>query len=102
MIFSAAELYTRGGGTPPGTFSPVVDGIVLPTHPFDPVAPSVSAGVPLLVGSNKDEGTFFMKDDPRFGKYGEAEMHKMIVDSMKQRIGAQVPVERVDELIADL
>jgi para-nitrobenzyl esterase len=100
MIFSAAELYTRGGGTPPGTFSPVVDGVVLPTHPFDPIAPSVSAGVHLLVGSNKDESTFFMKDDPRFGKYGEAEMRKIIVDSMKQRIGAQVPVERVDQLIA--
>jgi para-nitrobenzyl esterase len=40
-----------------------------------------------------------MKDDPRFGKYDEADMRKIIVEGMKQRVGAQIPVERVDELI---
>jgi para-nitrobenzyl esterase len=42
-----------------GGFSPVVDGIVLPAHPFDPVAPAISADKPLLVGSNQDEIVFF-------------------------------------------
>lgn len=40
-------------------FGPVVDGGVLPHHPFDPNAPSVSADKPLLVGWNEDEYTFF-------------------------------------------
>jgi para-nitrobenzyl esterase len=39
--------------------APVVDGKTLPTHPFDPVAPEVSASVPILLGSMETEDTFF-------------------------------------------
>jgi len=42
-----------------GGFSPVVDGLVLPAHPFDQTAPEVSADKPLIVGSNRDEIVFF-------------------------------------------
>lgn len=42
-----------------GAFGPVVDGIVLPHHPFDPSAPEISKNKPLLVGWNEDEYTFF-------------------------------------------
>ncbi|WP_420146597.1 carboxylesterase/lipase family protein, partial [Spirosoma sp.] len=37
-----------------GGFGPVVDGGVLPRHPFDPVAPAISRNKPLLVGWNED------------------------------------------------
>ncbi len=49
----------------PGGFSPVVDGIELPSHPFDPEAPSISKDKPLMVGWSEDEYTFFgmMSDD---------------------------------------
>ncbi len=40
-------------------FGPVVDGVVLSNHPFDPTAPEVSHNKPLLVGWNEDEYTFF-------------------------------------------
>jgi len=40
-------------------FGPVVDGIVLPHHPFDPTAPEISRNKPLLTGWNEDEYTFF-------------------------------------------
>jgi para-nitrobenzyl esterase len=43
----------------PLALGPVVDGHLLPANPFDPVAPSVSADVPLLVGTNETEVTFF-------------------------------------------
>lgn len=43
----------------PGGFKPVVDGVVLPYHPFDPTAPEISRNKPLLVGWNEDEYTFF-------------------------------------------
>lgn len=43
----------------PGSFSPVVDGFVLPSHPFDPVAPLISIDKPLIVGWNEDEFNFF-------------------------------------------
>ncbi len=40
-------------------FGPVVDGKVLPQHPFDPEAPAISREKPLMVGWNEDEYTFF-------------------------------------------
>jgi para-nitrobenzyl esterase len=43
-----------GGG---GGWRPTPDGRVLPSQPFDPVAPSISAGIPLLVGTVLNEQT---------------------------------------------
>ncbi len=36
-------------------FSPVVDGKVLPAHPFDPQASDISADVPMIVGTTLNE-----------------------------------------------
>ncbi len=48
---------TRGG------FRPVIDERVLPQHPFDPVAPPLSADVPLVIGFNRTEATLFLAND---------------------------------------
>jgi para-nitrobenzyl esterase len=40
-------------------FSPVVDGVALPHHPFDPDAATISRDKPLMVGWNEDEYMFF-------------------------------------------
>ena len=40
-------------------FGPVVDGDVLPRHPFDPDASPVSADIPLIIGDMKNEMTSF-------------------------------------------
>ena len=40
--------------------SPVVDGRYLPAHPFDPVAGSNTANIPLLIGTNRDEPSITM------------------------------------------
>ncbi|HNS71997.1 MAG TPA: carboxylesterase family protein [bacterium] len=42
-----------------GEFGPVVDGRILPAHPFDPAAPEIARNKPLMVGWNEDEYTFF-------------------------------------------
>jgi para-nitrobenzyl esterase len=47
---------------PPGTtlpFAPVMDGKIVPTHPFDPVATPVSDTIPILVGCNTHEQAYF-------------------------------------------
>ena len=44
-------------------FGPVVDGEIVPRHPFDPDAPAVSADVPLLIGDMKDEMASFLATD---------------------------------------
>jgi len=36
-------------------FGPVVDGRTLPTHPFDPQAPSISADIPMIIGTTLNE-----------------------------------------------
>jgi para-nitrobenzyl esterase len=36
-------------------FGPVVDGKTLPTHPFDPQAPSISADIPMIIGTTLNE-----------------------------------------------
>src|SRR5439155_12351640 len=53
-------------------WGPVVDGHVLPRHPFDPTAPEISAGVPMLIGSNETETTFFLASDEALFSLDEA------------------------------
>ncbi|HEX3675484.1 MAG TPA: carboxylesterase/lipase family protein [Rhizomicrobium sp.] len=65
---------TRGPGAEIRFLAPVVDGVVLPTDPFDPVAPAQSADVPLIIGTNKDEMTLFVAGQPWFGRLTEAQL----------------------------
>ena len=43
---------------------PVVEGHALPQQPFDPAATPLAAHIPLLIGSNHDEATFFSREQP--------------------------------------
>jgi para-nitrobenzyl esterase len=52
-----------GGSTAQRPFSPII-GRELPEQPFDPLAPKVSANVPLLIGANKEETRFFFTGTP--------------------------------------
>jgi para-nitrobenzyl esterase len=45
-------------------FNPAIDGSFFPGGPFAPAAPDVSAHVPLMIGSNKDEMTLFQGHQP--------------------------------------
>jgi para-nitrobenzyl esterase len=51
---------------------PVVDGHVLPQQPFDPAASPLAAHIPLLIGSNHDEATFFNREKPEVFHLDEA------------------------------
>lgn len=53
-------------------FSPVVDGISLLQNPFDPVAPDVSADVPVLIGFNRTEMSLFAGGNPSLFSLDEA------------------------------
>jgi para-nitrobenzyl esterase len=60
-LMAQSEYGKKNGtvGFVPNSFSPVVDGVALPHHPFDPTAPEISKNKPLMVGWNEDEYTFF-------------------------------------------
>lgn len=53
-------------------FGPVVDGSVLPAHPFDPVASPLSADIPIIVGYTRTERTVYEVDSPNYGRLDEA------------------------------
>jgi para-nitrobenzyl esterase len=63
-------------------FNPVVDGNALPTHPFDPVAPQVSANVPLMIGTNLHETTLFFAFFPWFDTLDEAGLRQRVASIM--------------------
>jgi para-nitrobenzyl esterase len=73
--------------------APVMDAITMAGHPFEPVAAATGAKVSLLVGHTKDEGTFFIATDAKFGVFTE--------EDLKQRAGAMAP-GKSDALIAAL
>ena len=55
--------------------APVLEAFTLVAHPFEPQAAPTAAKVPVLVGHTRDEGTFFLAADPRFGKFTDDDLH---------------------------
>jgi para-nitrobenzyl esterase len=55
-------------------FAPVVDGDVLPQHPFDPEATPLADSIPLLIGWNQADMIFFMGADPEAFTLSEASL----------------------------
>ncbi|MGH9835473.1 MAG: carboxylesterase/lipase family protein [Blastocatellia bacterium] len=64
-------------------FGTVVDGKVLPTNPFEPVATPLSADVPVIVGYTRTERTVYEIDSPNYGKLDEAGL----MESAKRLLG---------------
>lgn len=75
---------TGENGQPRLAWGPNKDGRILPTHPFDPSAPSLSANVPLLVGTNLNEGVHGC-DNPDVDLMTEEELRSRVT----QRHGAK-------------
>jgi para-nitrobenzyl esterase len=53
-------------------FAPVVEGKVLPQHPFHPVASAVMSEIPLIIGTNRTEMTLQLSGDEAAFKLDEA------------------------------
>ena len=68
-------------------FGPVVDGSIVPNHPFDPAAPAVSADIPLLIGDMKDEMASFLARDDKV-------WHRTLTEQeMRDRVAAVAGVQ---------
>ena len=87
----ASSARRQGPGSPPAAtrFSPVMDGKIIPAHPFDPVATPVSAGIPLLIGWNTHEQAFFQMRDPSVFDLDEAGLRKRVVAFAGEQHAAQ-------------
>ena len=75
-------------------FVPCVDGIALPRKPFTPDAPTISAKIPILIGSNKDEMTIFRARDPKFGTSTDGGFHGIHAQAVVRQGGALIPALR--------
>ncbi len=74
-------------------FGPVVDGKVLPAHPYDPAATALSAAIPLLVGGTKDEFAIYLAPDDVVWNRAVTE------DDLRKRVSA-VAGDATDGLLA--
>jgi para-nitrobenzyl esterase len=63
----------------------VVDGVVLPSHPFDPAAPEVSASVPIIIGHTRDEMAMMMVPEILDNKLTEATLTPRVEGIAKGR-----------------
>ena len=82
-----------------GGFRPVVDGAVLPSHPFSPGAPELSADIPLLVGFNRTEATLFLAGDREAFDLDEAGLQKRVGRLFRDR--AEGVLQRMRALYPD-
>ena len=70
----AAKITLREPGMTPN--SPTIDGKAMPGHPWDPAAPSLSAGIPLLIGFARTEETLYDRPTPETLALDEAGLRK--------------------------
>ena len=92
LLAAAGKVTGQGVASVRTGFRPVVDGMILPSHPFDPVATSVSADVPVIVGYTRTERTVYNIDDPRSSLVDE----KSLLQSTKRTLG-----DSADKVIED-
>lgn len=78
MAAQSAAMARMPSSNARGGFRPVVDGAVIPAHPFSPQAPAISASVPVMVGYNRTEATLFLAGDNRAFELDEAGMEKRV------------------------
>ena len=86
-------------------FNPVVDGEHLPGGPFAPTAPVISANIPLMIGTNKDEMTLFFGFAPWLDGMDEAGMRQrvqMFVGEQAERIIEPYKRARPNDSLRDL
>ncbi len=83
-LMEAATMVLKRVGVPgENPFAPVVDGWSLPRDPFDPDAPAISAAIPMLIGTTKDESRMLLAGDVGNFDLTEAEMRSRLIDFLE-------------------
>jgi para-nitrobenzyl esterase len=75
-------------------FVPCVDGIALPRKPFIPDAPPLSAKIPVLIGSNKDEMTIFRAREAGFGSSTDEDFTRYVRQQLPGKAERLIPALR--------
>jgi para-nitrobenzyl esterase len=65
-------------------FGPVTDGGYLPAHMFEPAAAASARGIPVIVGTNRDEHARYATTHPKFNKpFGEEDLRADLAQDFK-------------------
>jgi para-nitrobenzyl esterase len=82
LLSAMGKILGMGPGPGPLQFAPVLDGKILPSHPFSPVASPVSANIPIMVGCNTHEQSFMAisSNDEAAFNMDEAQLQQRVVD----------------------
>jgi para-nitrobenzyl esterase len=80
---AAVMAAARTAGPAGGRWGPVMDGVAITGHPFDPVANPAGADVPIMVGCTSDEQTLYNVGFDWWGKQTEAQL----VERLKAQYG---------------
>jgi len=90
LVGAMAAAAQRSGANAATQFAPFVDGKILPASSFDPVATPVSATIPILVGCNTHEQTFFLRRDEAAFNLDEAGLRQRVVALVGEQKAPQV------------
>lgn len=88
------DLQEELSGPNPMRFGPVVDGKIIPSHPYDPVAPAMSAKIPMIIGTNKDESIFFNMGNPEVFSLDEAGLRSRLRPVLGEKLDRVLEVYR--------
>ncbi len=94
LIDAATVVLNRVSVPGENPFAPVVDGRSLPRDPFDPDAPAISAAIPLLLGTTKDESRMLLAGDDGNFDLSESEMRSRLIAFL------DVGADETDRIIA--
>jgi len=64
---------------------PVMDGKIVASHPFDPVATPLGANIPLLIGNNSHEMVSIAMSNPKYEDMSEAELKELLAKPLGDR-----------------
>jgi para-nitrobenzyl esterase len=76
-------------------WGPTVDGHIIPNHPFDPGAPTVSSDVPLITGTNLNESVNGV-DRPDANKMTTDELNRLVHETFESDGDAIIAAYRED------
>lgn len=94
---------TEAGGST--KFWPIVDGWVIPDNPWSPFTAEKQKKVPLLIGTNANEGSLFVVTDPKTSKMSQqdyAELLQTVYGDHASEVLAVFPVANTEDIPAVL
>jgi para-nitrobenzyl esterase len=92
LVAATEELGKRtpDPGMLPLPFLPVVDGVLLPDHPLAAVANGATAGIDLVIGTNRDELTLFGLGNPALMAFDDDGVTRWVGNAAPDMPGAEV------------